>query len=131
MKRSLLDLDQAEWESLCDGCARCCLVKLQDEGTDELYYTNIACKFLDHDTCRCSVYSDRGERNPECVILSKDDMEIFQYMPTSCAYRRFERGLAPLPTEEVSVRDLIVSEEGLVVTDYEDHVIDWIEVDSS
>ncbi|NKB63250.1 MAG: hypothetical protein GKR95_14395 [Gammaproteobacteria bacterium] len=128
MTSPLLSLNSQQWESLCDGCGRCCLVKLQDGDTDELYYTNLACEFLDHNTCRCTEYPDRHNKKPECVVLSKQNLDVLEWLPTTCAYRRFDRGEAPLQNlAEISVRNRVVCEKGIHPDLHEDHIIDWID----
>ena len=88
MTRSpLLSLTPEQWESLCDGCGRCCLVKLEDEDTGELHYTNVTCRYLDTETCRCTDYKNRTTINPRCMKLSPEKLEILELMPTTCAYR--------------------------------------------
>jgi len=76
-----------EWESLCDGCGRCCLIKLQDEETEEVYLTNIACQLLDIENCRCSDYQNRLQKVPMCMNLKTDLAEMVNYLPENCAYR--------------------------------------------
>jgi uncharacterized cysteine cluster protein YcgN (CxxCxxCC family) len=94
-----LPLDQlttAEWDQLCDGCARCCLHKLEDEDSGEVYYTRIACSRLDIDTCRCTAYAERAQVEPECAVISRDNLAALDYLPETCAYRLRHAGL-PLP----------------------------------
>lgn len=80
-------LNTHEWESLCDGCARCCLVQLEDEDTGEIHLTRIACRFLNLDTSRCTVYPDRQQRQPDCVPLTPERLTQLSWMPDTCAYR--------------------------------------------
>jgi uncharacterized cysteine cluster protein YcgN (CxxCxxCC family) len=90
--KTLDALTPDEWESLCDGCARCCLHKLEDEETGEVFFTDRACHLLDLDTCRCSSYAQRVKIVRSCIVLSVDRPEAFAWLPSSCAYRRLAEG---------------------------------------
>ena len=134
--KSLHDMSQDEWESLCDGCGFCCLVKLEDEATDEIYITNVACKFLELGTCRCTDYANRFHNVPACLQLSPDKPELYQLLPESCAYRRLYQGQGledwhPLITHDpastrqagMTVCEHAVSETYIHPEQLEDHIV--------
>ena len=128
MTRSpLLSLTPEQWESLCDGCGRCCLVKLEDEDTGELHYTNVPCRYLDTETCRCTDYENRTTINPRCMKLSPDNLEILELMPTTCAYRLVHEGKEPsVDPDTLSVRGRVFCEDLVHDNSLPGHIVDWI-----
>lgn len=136
--KTLAEMDQREWESLCDGCGKCCVVKLQDEDTEEIYSTDVGCKLLDCQTARCRDYENRKSFVPDCVILTPDNLASLSWMPKSCAYRRLYEG-KPLPSWHPlitgnqispkqagqSVAGRILPETAVAEADFPDHIVDW------
>jgi len=91
-RKKLKEMSREEWESLCDGCARCCLVKLEDEDTGRIHCTSAACKLLDGKTCRCADYRNRNRRVPDCVRLTPENVGRLSWLPRTCAYRLLAEG---------------------------------------
>ncbi|MCY4287204.1 MAG: YcgN family cysteine cluster protein [Aestuariivita sp.] len=91
--KRLDELTQVEWEALCDGCGKCCLNKLEDEETTEIFLTRVACQLLDDATCRCSKYKERHYFVPECIVLTADSLDQhLDWLPSTCAYRLIHAG---------------------------------------
>ena len=91
-RKTLADMTVAEWESLCDGCALCCMHKIEDEDSGDIYFTDIACKLLDTTTCRCTNYKARSTLVRSCLTLAPDKPQAFRWLPRTCAYRRLADG---------------------------------------
>lgn len=136
--KTLEEMTRKEWESLCDGCAKCCIVKFEDEETGALAYTNLHCRLLDGNTCQCSDYKNRKKYVPDCVKLTPESVAAVDWLPDSCAYRLVQDG-KDLPDwhhlvcgdrnriheEGHSVRGRTISEEGISEEDQEDYIVDW------
>jgi uncharacterized protein len=90
--KTLEAMTPEEWESLCDGCGRCCLVKLEEEDTGTIHFTDIGCTLLDSNACRCGDYENRQARVPDCVRLTPETVRSLSWLPPSCAYRLVARG---------------------------------------
>ena len=137
-KKPLNKMSQDEWEALCDGCGKCCLNKLEDEDTEEVALTRVACRLLDDATCRCSHYENRHQFVPDCIVLKPDNLDTHAYwMPLTCAYRLLWQGKPlydwhPLISGRadsvhhagVSVRGITVPEFEIAEEDWEDHLIE-------
>ncbi|WP_275975293.1 YcgN family cysteine cluster protein [Alkalimarinus coralli] len=137
--KTLPEMNREEWESLCDGCGKCCLQKLEDEDTGDLYYTDIACQYLDHNACSCGVYESRLEKVSSCISLSLSRLEEFSWLPSSCAYRLLLEG-KPLPEwhplitgdknsvhqSGSSVRNRAICENDVPEDEWEDHIIEGV-----
>ena len=91
-RKSLSQMTHDEWESLCDGCALCCMHKIEDEDSGEVFYTDVACRLLDLESCRCSNYPERAKQVADCLTLTLDEPEAFQWLPNTCAYRLLANG---------------------------------------
>ena len=137
-KRKTLDqMDQQEWESLCDGCGLCCLQKLEDEDdARSIYYTRVACKLLDLKTCRCSDYPNRRKQVPDCVPLTPATAEEFAWLPPTCGYRLVAEGedLPPwhhlicgdpqaVHKSGISQAGRMLAEGSVAEDDWEEHII--------
>ncbi len=135
---SLDELTLSEWEALCDGCGRCCLLKLEDEDTEDVAYTNIACRLFDDETCRCGNYPLRKQLVKTCVVVRPDNIDdIVDWMPKTCAYRRLSKGQklldwhplisgtsASVDDAGISMRRKTVAEFDVAEEDWPDFVIE-------
>ena len=140
-QKALHEMSRDEWESICDGCAKCCLTQLQDEDTEQLVFTNVACDLLNDNTCMCTDYENRSERVPSCVTMDAGNVEhAAEFAPPTCAYRLLIQG-QPLPEwhhlvsgdrqtvhkSEKSVQGRVVFQKDIDEEAFEDYVVDWIE----
>jgi uncharacterized protein len=137
--KTLSQMSRAEWESLCDGCGRCCLVKLEDEDTGDILYTDVGCTLLDGQACRCRDYQSRQAKVPDCVRLTPEAVRTLPWLPRTCAYRLIGEGKDlywwhPLVSGDpdsvhaagISVRDRVAGpEENFSVRELLERIVDW------
>jgi uncharacterized protein len=137
--KALEEMTTSEWESLCDGCGRCCLEKLEDEDNGRIYFTHISCRLLDTGLCKCSDYPDRHKKVPDCVRLTPQNVRTLNWLPPSCGYRLVAQGKDlywwhPLVSGDpetvhqagVSVRGRVAgSENDIPQSDWEEHIVKW------
>lgn len=137
--KKLHEMSPAEFESLCDGCGKCCLHKLEDEDSGDVYYTKVACKFLNHNSCQCQVYSERQKHVPDCVTLTPASVKETYWLPETCAYRLIDEGIPlfdwhPLMSGDpdsvhkagMSVAGQVIHEDSVNPDDLEDYVVRWV-----
>jgi hypothetical protein len=138
-RKSLKEMTNSEWESLCDGCGKCCLNKLEEEDTDRIFYTSVGCRLLDRQSCRCGDYKHRLELVNDCVRLTPRNLKTINWLPPSCAYVLVAEGRDlywwhPLVSGDpetvhaagVSVRGRInASEADVPDKDLEDYIVSW------
>lgn len=136
-KKLLEEMTDQEWESLCDRCGQCCLHKIEDHETGEIFHTVIACRLLDLETCTCMDYENRMELVDDCLKITPINFNRMYLLPETCAYRRLSEGI-PLPewhplitknTEavheaDISVRGKVISEENVHPDDFEEYIKD-------
>ncbi len=139
-EKQLSEMSAVEWESLCDGCGRCCLLKLEDEDSGEIITSDVHCRLLDGETCQCTDYPNRKKKVPDCIKLTPENVTTIPWIPTTCAYRRLAegKGLAwwhPLVSGDpetvvavgVSVRGRTVDEDTVKPGEWENHIVSWPE----
>jgi uncharacterized cysteine cluster protein YcgN (CxxCxxCC family) len=138
--KSLDELSSAEWEALCDGCGRCCLLKLEDEYSGELFHTSVICRYHDSERCRCTRYTERHRLVPDCVEVTPELARTAGWLPDTCAYRLLAQGRPlfawhPLVSGDpdsvhragVSVRGKAVSETYVHPDELEEHLVHWLD----
>ena len=131
-------MSPAEWESLCDGCGKCCLIKLEDEDSGKIDYTDVVCRLLNLKTCRCRRYKTRAKWVPDCVVLTPENLAGISWMPSTCAYRLLYEGKNlpawhPLLSGDLqtphktgqSVLHKVISEKEVKDEELEDHIVKW------
>lgn len=137
--KTLFEMTHEEWESICDGCAKCCLTQLQDDETEQLVFTNVACDLLDDNNCLCTDYDNRSERVPSCVTMDAGNVEqAAEFAPPTCSYRLLLQGeVLPdwhhlisqnkntIHEQDKSVQGKVVFQCNVAEQDYEDHVVEW------
>lgn len=141
-QQPLATLTTEQWEALCDGCGRCCLHKLQDEDSDEVFYTRVSCRYLDTHSCRCTQYPRRSALVADCVTLTPDNHEALDWLPPTCAYRLRARGEPlrdwhPLVSGDpdsvhgagISVRGRALAEDHVHPDSHEEHIVHWVQED--
>lgn len=134
--KTLQQMTPSEFESLCDGCGKCCLHKLEDEDDGDVYYTKVACRFLDQDSCQCQTYSTRQQQVEACVVLTPETVRSTYWLPETCAYRLIDEGLPlfdwhPLVSGDpdsvhkagMSVVGKVIDERKVNLDDLEDYVV--------
>ena len=137
-RKRLAEMTRPEWESLCDGCGKCCLLKLRDEDTEEVAYTDVACRLLDQFSCRCGRYRERTRLVPDCVVLTPENLERLSWMPSTCAYRLLHEGhelpwwhhlvsgsRRTIHEAGMSVRQRVLSEDEVHEDELEDRIVTW------
>ena len=123
MAKNFSKITSKDWENICRRCGRCCLLKLQDDDTDEIYYTNVICRYYDIEQNLCTVYDKRCELVPECLKLTPQNVDKLPWMPKVCAYRKLfdtnykEQALQPL-------QGRVISEALVAESELEDHITD-------
>jgi len=114
---------EEQWESICRRCGKCCLIKLEDEDTGKVYYTNVICRYFDEEKMCCSVYEKRCELVPTCLKLSPKNVDKLAWMPKTCAYRElFENNPSAVKT---TIKGRVIKETKVKEEDLEDYIVDW------
>ena len=136
--KNLIDMNENEWESLCDKCGKCCVIKLEDFDTQEVHYTNVSCKLLCEKSASCKDYENRKSIVPDCIILSPDNLKDLKWMPETCAYKLLNEGknlpywhplLSGNDKEIVnsgnSVKNRVTNENQIKIKNLPDYIFNW------
>ncbi len=132
--KALKDLSHEEWESICCHCGQCCLIKLQDENSDDVYYTDIVCRYFNLASKMCKEYQNRCQLVPSCLKLTPENLGKISWIPDTCAYNiLYKTGdlppWHPLITgkplaKKYAIGNNVISEEFVEEDDLEDHIIE-------
>jgi uncharacterized cysteine cluster protein YcgN (CxxCxxCC family) len=138
--KTLAELNSREWESLCDGCAKCCLHKLEDEDSGEIFYTKVRCRYLDEAQCRCTDYPNRSTLVPHCIQLDRGNVQGLDWLPATCAYRLRANNQPLEPWHPlvsgntksvheagISIRGRAISDEYVHPNGFDEHIVTWVE----
>ena len=136
--KNLIDMNENEWESLCDKCGKCCVIKLEDFDTQQVHYTNVSCKLLCEKSASCKDYENRKSIVPDCIILSPDNLKDLKWMPETCAYKLLNEGknlpywhplLSGNDKEIVnsgnSVKNRVTNENVIKIKNLPDYIFNW------
>ncbi len=131
--KKLTDFTEDEWEAVCMNCGKCCLLKLEDEDSGKIFYTDVVCRYFDRNSCRCTRYRERCTLVPACLKLTKENVDKISWMPQTCAYRYLAEGKG-LPawhpllnngriSDEYTIKDRCIPETEVKEDELEDHII--------
>ena len=136
--KNLIDMNENEWESLCDKCGKCCVIKLEDFDTQEVYYTNVSCKLLCEKSASCKDYKNRKSIVSDCIILSPDNLKDLKWMPETCAYKLLNEGKKlhywhpllsgndkDIVNSGNSVKNRVTNENKIKIKDLPDYIFNW------
>ena len=136
--KNLIDMNENEWESLCDKCGKCCVIKLEDFDTQEVHYTNVSCKLLCEKSASCKDYKNRKSIVSDCIILSPNNLKDLKWMPETCAYKLLNEGkelpywhplLSGNDKEIVnsgnSVKNRVTNEIKIKIKNLPDYIFNW------
>ena len=136
--KNLIDMNENEWELLCDKCGKCCVIKLEDFDTQEVHYTNVSCKLLCEKSASCKDYENRKSIVPDCIILSPDNLKDLKWMPETCAYKLLNEGKKlhywhpllsgndkDIVNSGNSVKNRVTNENKIKIKDLPDYIFNW------
>ncbi len=140
LSKSFAEMTKEEWESLCDHCGKCCLHKLEDDETGDVYYTRVVCRGYDLDKGKCAVYDERRRRVAECLVIDRNNVTGYSWLPKTCAYRLLAEGASlkswhPLISGSadsvakagIAVACNAIHESKINLSNLENYIVDWVE----